>query len=94
VGAAWASVPGRPRITSCAPAMGLLIWRTMPACLCCAESHSNTWWSAMSFHMAPWPPGFIISCSGPVMSHWPSSAEMTGTSGCLQGRGSAGYGSQ
>jgi hypothetical protein len=69
------------------PASGLLIWRTMPACRCCCESQPNTPWSTISFQMAPCPPGFIVSSQAPAISHWPSSADTTGTRGCLQGRG-------
>ena len=59
-----------------------LIWRTMALSRLWAASHAKTPWSAMSFQMAPWPPGFIIGARAPASGHRPDAAPTTGTIGC------------
>mmetsp|Transcript_18481 Transcript_18481/g.62947 ORF Transcript_18481/g.62947 Transcript_18481/m.62947 type:complete len:326 (+) Transcript_18481:2495-3472(+) len=78
-------VPASARRVVSMPAMGLLICRTRPALRpCSALSHRSTPPSAMSFHIAPCPPGFTVGLITASSAHrpWPATVH-TGTMGCL-----------
>ena len=83
-----APTPANANMVVSVPAIGLVICRTVAPFRPLASSQVKTPWSCISFHMAPWPPGFSETAKSPPPSvtHRPPSVVTTGTSGCSNSR--------
>mmetsp|Transcript_3405 Transcript_3405/g.13177 ORF Transcript_3405/g.13177 Transcript_3405/m.13177 type:complete len:234 (+) Transcript_3405:833-1534(+) len=78
--------PERDRSVVSVPAIGFVIWRTIPPVRSRDSNQSNTPSSCMSFQMAPCPPGLSAICEKPSLTQRPPSMLITGTSGCSNNR--------